>query len=280
MKKLFTILCAVILTFSLSAQYGRGGDVKFGIVGGLNIAYPVGNDMEDFIDDVDDMIDDYDDYTGVDAKGGIKPRIGMHLGFSVDFPIADNLYIASGAIYSQKGFVRKLEIKNDGYSNSSFVYTGNSFDSYYGYPYYGYGYMSYTSGSPLSAKTKISVQLNYIDIPIGIKYATDEGFELSGGLIVSLLASDNVKATADYDGTANDSSIEDYFEDAYDGDYEDNFDDDPKGFLTGMQIGVGYTFNEKFNVAVKVQKTGNFGEINDDDDNQNLTLQLSTGLYF
>jgi hypothetical protein len=275
MKKLITFLFTVMLTISLSAQ-----DVRFGIVGGLNVAYPVGNDMEDAIEDFDDYIDYADDQSGVDAEGGIKPRIGMHLGFSVDFPIADNLYIGSGLIYSQKGFVQKMDYKNDGYSNTNFVYTGNSFDNYYGYPYYGYGYMNTTSGSSSSIDRRVAVQLNYIDLPIGVKYATDEGFELSGGIIVSILASDNVKAEIDVDGTGNDSYYEEYFEDEIGNDYEDLFDDDPRGFLTGLQLGVGYTFNEKFNVSFKVQKTGNFGEIDDEDDNQNLTLQLSTGLYF
>ena len=254
MKKIFTILCAVMLTISLSAQ-----DVKFGIVGGLNVAYPVGNDMEDFIDDFEDNIDYIDDQSGNDAKGGVKPRIGMHLGFSVDFPIADYLYISSGLIYSQKGFVQKLETEGEQYYSS-------------GYPYYNYSYQD------VEQEIHIATQLNYFDIPIGVKYATDEGFELSAGLIVSILASDNVKADIDYDGPDNYSYIEDYFDDI--DDYEDLWDEDPEGFLTGLQLGVGYTFNEKFNISFKVQKTGNFGEIDDEDDNQNLTLQLSTGLYF
>ena len=271
MKRIFIILCALTLTLSLSAQYGRGGDVKFGIVGGLNVAYPVGDDMEDFIDDFDDQIDYIDDQSGTDAKGGIKPRIGMHLGFSVDFPIADNLYIASGAIYSQKGFVVKQEIKQDGYSGG-FVYTGPG----NGYPYYsGYGY-GYFTGSSYSGTTKmkISTNLNYIDIPIGVKYATYEGFELSGGFILSFLASDNVNT--DYDNDQSNSS--DPFDDI--DDYEDMWGEDPEDFLTGFQLGVGYTFNEKFNISFKLQKTGEFGEIDDEDENKNLTLQLSTGLYF
>ena len=276
MKKLFTLLCAVVLTLSLSAQ-----DVKFGIVGGLNIAYPVGDDMEDLIDDFDDMIDDYDDQSGVDADGGVKPKIGMHFGLSVDFPVADNLYITSGAVYSQKGFVLKQEIESDGYSGY-FYYTGNTFDTYY--PGYGYGYFTGTSYSSKS-ELKISTNLNYIDIPIGIKYATDDGFELSGGFMLSFLASDNVKAKFNFDGTGNDSQMEDYYEDLVGDDYEDMFDEDPEGFLTGFQIGVGYTFNEKFNISFKLQQTGSFGEIKDEDgkgqdENKNLTLQLSTGLYF
>lgn len=270
MKKLFIILSAVMLTFSLSAQYGRGGDVKFGIVGGLNIAYPVGDDMEDFIDDFEDDIDDYDDYTGIDAEGGVKPRIGMHFGLSVDYPVADNLYISSGAIYSQKGFVVKQEVDSDG-SAGNFYYTGNTFDTYYA----GYGYGYFTNGTSAgSAKMKISTNLNYIDIPIGVKYATDEGFELSGGFILSFLASDNVNA--DYDNDQSNSY--DPFDDI--DDYEDMWGEDPENTLTGFQFGVGYTFNEKFNISFKLQKTGEFGEIQDEDENKNLTLQLSTGLYF
>jgi len=255
MKKIFTILCAVLLTLSLSAQYGGGGGVKFGIVGGLNIAYPVGDDMEDYIDDIDDQIDYMDDQNGIDADGGVKPRIGMHLGFSVDFPIADNLYIGSGFIFSQKGFVVQQEIEGT--------------QSYYNYPYYGY--------ADVEQKICLATQLNYFDIPIGIKYVTDEGFELSGGFMLSILASDGMNVDVDYDGP-NSSYYEDYYDDI--DDYEDAWDDDPKGTLTGFHIGVGYTFNEKFNVSFKLQKTGNFGEINDDNDNQNLTLQLSTGVYF
>ena len=121
---------------------------------------------------------------------------------------------------------------------------------------------------------KISTNLNYIDIPIGVKYATYEGFELSGGFILSFLASDNVNT--DYDNDQSNSS--DPFDDI--DDYEDMWGEDPEDFLTGFQLGVGYTFNEKFNISFKLQKTGEFGEIGDKDENKNLTLQLSTGLYF
>ena len=58
MKKLCTILFALMLTLSLSAQ--RQGDTKFGLVVGMNAAYPVGDDMEDFIDEFEDNIDYYD----------------------------------------------------------------------------------------------------------------------------------------------------------------------------------------------------------------------------
>ena len=244
MKKIFTILCAGLLTLAVSAQTGQG-DSRFGIVAGLNVAYPVGNDMEDFKDDFDDMIDDYED-NGYDAEGGINPRYGIHTGAMFDYFLVDNLALSSGFIYSMKGFTIKLKIEGEEY-----------YDPYYGY--YGNNEL----------EQNLSVQLNYIDIPIGVKYATDEGLEISGGFLLSFLASDNVDY--DCDGDCDDDGPDDY---------EDAFGDDPEGILLGLQFGVGYTFNEKFNISFKLQKTGNFGEIENKDDNQNLTLQLSTGLYF
>jgi hypothetical protein len=254
MKKLITVLFAVMLTFSLSAQ--RQGDTRFGVVAGLNIAYPVGDDMEDLIEDFDDGIDDYDDQYGQDAEGGIKPRIGMHLGFVFDYFLADNIALSSGFIYSQKGFVWEREMK----SSENWGY----------YPYY-----YFTPSTKIDAS--VAVQLNYFDIPMNIKYVTDEGFELSGGLMLSILASDNIKSDFDYDGP---SSYYNY--DPYDDidDYEDMFDEDPEGTILGFNIGVGYTFNEKFNISFKLQKGGEFGEIADEDENKNLTLQFSAGVYF
>ena len=247
MKKLFTILCAVLITFSLSAQ--RQGDTKFGLVAGMNAAYPVGDDMEDFIDEWEDDYIDHYDANGIDAEGGVNPRIGMHLRASFDYFLADNIALSSGLIYSQKGFIQRQKVVMNDY-----------------YP-----------GQDYTREIRIGTQLDYIDIPIGVKYVTDDGFEISGGLIVSKLASDNMKVDADFEP---DDYYEDYYEE-YDGDdYEDAYGDDPEETLTGFQAAVGYTFNEKFTISFKIQKTSNFGEINDDDDNQNLTLQLSTGISF
>jgi hypothetical protein len=249
MKKLFTILCAVMLTISLSAQ--RQGDTKFGLVAGMNVAYPVGNDMEDFIDYWEDYIEDYNDPDQIsDASGGVNPRIGMHLGAAFDYFLANNLALSSGLIYSQKGFVMRQKFTD--------INTG-------------------VTGESTKYDFKFATQLDYIDIPFGVKYATDEGFEISGGLIISILASDKFNATATEDG----ENYDEYFDDDYEWeDYEDVWNQDPEKTLTGLQAAVGYTFNEKFTISFKVQKTSNFGAINSNDDNQNLTLQLSTGISF
>ena len=86
-------------------------------------------------------------------------------------------------------------------------------------------------------------------------------------------------------------------EDGEDEDFEDHWGgDDPMTTLAGFQFGIGYG-DDKLNIAFKLNKTGNFGEINmsqaiyggrspafpmtgEEDDNKNLTLQLSTCIYF
>jgi hypothetical protein len=266
MKRILNIILITLLSFSVSAQIDEG-DKRFSFVGGLNISYLNGDDGEDIVEDLDDYIDAYDDQSGVDAEGGIKPRIGMHLGFGYDYFVADNIAINTGLIYSMKGFVQKMEIKSDG--SSQFVYTGNVNDGFYS----GYGYGYFINGGSSKVESKLSINLNYFDIPIGVKYATDDGFELFGGIVVSLLASDNIDS--DWSSSPTQSDPYDDIDD-----FEDFFDEDPEGTVVGFQCGVGYTFNEKFNISFKLQQGGELGEINDEDENKNLTLQLSTGLYF
>ncbi len=74
MKKLITILFAVMLTFSLSAQ-------QFGIKAGLNIA-TIGTEKSDGPEDA---------------------RTGMQLGALVMFELSDAVELRTGLIYSQKG---------------------------------------------------------------------------------------------------------------------------------------------------------------------------------
>ncbi len=250
MKRILSIILITLLSFSVSAQIGEG-DKRFSFVGGLNISYLNGDDGEDVVDDFEDMIDDYDDQAGVSAEGGIKPRIGMHLGFGYDYFIADNIAINSGLIYSMKGFRIKQDISGTTTSGSYPFYYTNSIDS----------------------ESDIKINLNYIDIPIGVKYVTDEGFELSVGVVISMLASDKV----DYD--VDDSNSYYYNSQDEPEDYEDMFGEDPEGRVMGYHLGVGYHFNEKFSVSFKLQQGGEFGEIAGDDENKNMTLQFSTGIF-
>ena len=77
MKKLFTILCAGLLTLGVSAQ-------KFGATAGLNMAN---------ITDADDS----------------KMRLGIRLGASFSTELSDVMTLQSGLLYSVKGVAYELD---------------------------------------------------------------------------------------------------------------------------------------------------------------------------
>ena len=260
MKNTLIILLSLLSCLSISAQ--DQGDVVFGIAGGLNIAFPVGDDLQDFIEDVDDSIDYLDGYNGREAKGGVKERIGLNLGIKFDYFIQDNLSLTSGLIYSQKGFTMSLERE---FQTSSY--------NYYNPIFY-----------DVKTEDNRSFNLNYIDVPLGIKYMTYEGFQIFGGVMLSFLASESVAYDFDIDSDDPDayssSYYENYYEDYIGEDFDDVFGDDPEEAIAGLFLGVGFAINEQFNINLQVQQSSNFGEINNDDDNKNLTVQLSTGINF
>ena len=78
MKKLFTILCAGLLTLGVSAQ------TQFGATAGLNMAN---------ITDTDDS----------------KMRLGIRLGASFSTELSDVMTLQSGLLYSVKGFAFELD---------------------------------------------------------------------------------------------------------------------------------------------------------------------------
>ena len=78
MKKLFTILCAAVLTLSVSAQ------AQFGVVTGLNMS-AIGSSA---------TLETGEEWVG---------STGIHLGGVAHFPLGDVIQLRTGAIYSQKG---------------------------------------------------------------------------------------------------------------------------------------------------------------------------------
>ena len=238
MKHLFILLLCLTTSLITSAQYE--GEAKFGLIGGVNLVFTEGDDWEDYIDDIEDNVEYYNS-----GDFDLKTKIGMHLGMSLDYFLKDNLAINSGLIYSQKGFTIKTEMES------------------YDYDYYN---PSYTN-----IETTLDMTFNYIDMPIALKYISDDGFQIYGGFLFSFLMSDN--ADMDVDGTGYDyDSDYDDFEDLYGRDAEDS--------TTGMFVGVGFDLSEKMNLSLKVQKTGSFGKTGYGDENNNLTVQLSTGIAF
>ena len=144
-----------MLTFNLAAQ--SEGDMKFGIFTGANYAMPFGDDMEDSKEDLEDYIDDLEDQ-GFDAEGSVYGRLGLHVGFGMDYFIKDNLAITSSLSYSQKGANNKTEVEGKQtqevmiyeYAQGPWAYESVTLDYY--------------------SESKVNVQLDYLDLPIGIKF--------------------------------------------------------------------------------------------------------------
>ena len=97
MKKLFTILCAGLLTLGVSAQ------TQFGATAGLNMAN---------ITDADDS----------------KMRLGIRLGASVSTELSDVMTLQSGLLYSVKG-VGAIDFRADNIKNFDSL-EKNSIDEY------------------------------------------------------------------------------------------------------------------------------------------------------
>ena len=249
MKKLL-LICTILITTVAYAQ--KKNDIKISLFSGLNIANPIGDDMEDYIEDYDDYLDFTEDYSNItDADGEVMGRTGMHIGFDLDYFIQDNFALNSGITYSQKGFKQDYGVK--GYDANTLV----SFND----------------------KFKAVVKLDYLDIPLGIKYINN-GLEFKAGILFCILVNDKVDVDVDFD-FIDDELLKDI------DNFKDAFEEEPNSVLTGYQIGVGYTFNQRLFIGAKMQQTSSFGEMNDVitgsyndyEENKNLTYQVSIGVY-
>ena len=244
MKNIFIlILCLITSTITLAQSEG---ETKFGLIGGANVIFTEGNDWEDIIENFEDNEDYYANYDFTH-----NPKIGFHLGMSLDYFLKDNLALTSGLIYSQKGFAWKVE------NNGSTYYYG--------------GIYNYT------IEQTTNMALNYMDLPLGVKFITDNGLHITGGVLFSFLMSDNIDVNTE---TSGDDQYVSTYADDYE-DFEDAFGHDPEDSTTGLFVGIGLDLNEKMSLGLKAQKTSSFGRIGSmGDENNNLTLQLSTGLTF
>lgn len=223
------------------------------VFGGVNYAIPMGEGVDDLKDDIEDDIEEYeeeyedDDLYDMDiAKGGVYGRTGFHLGLSVDYALSDLLGVYSSLSYSQKGWTES---------------------THYEWTYEEDYYLS---------RNKMKVNLNYLDLPIGMRYKISENVHVFGGLLVSFLLSDDdnveYEFESEYDGIS------------YDGDYEEDFEDffgeDPEKRLSGIQLGIDYIKGNK-SISLKMNNNSSFGEVNYSDNNDdwsNLTFQVSAGI--
>ena len=86
MKKIFSILCAIIFSLGLSAQ------TQFGLEAGLNMSNITGSDWKD-------------------AFGhSTKMRPGIRIGPTAAFELSDEVTLKTGLIYSVKGWESSMDI--------------------------------------------------------------------------------------------------------------------------------------------------------------------------
>ena len=226
------------------------------VFGGVNYAIPMGEGVDDLKDDIEDDIEDYEDDDRYDmdiAKGGVYGRTGFHLGLSVDYALSDLLGVYSSLSYSQKGWTESTH------------YEGTYEEDYY-----------YSGPIDFMTINEMKVNLNYLDLPIGMRYKISENVHVFGGLLVSFLLSDDDNVEYEYEYEYDGSSYGDDDEE----DFEDYFGEDPEKRLSGIQLGIDYIKGNK-SISLKMNKNSSFGEVNYSDNNDdwsNLTFQVSAGI--
>lgn len=193
----------VIVLYSLSA-FAQKGTIKGAIVGGANIAFPVGPDVKE------QKVDLNKPPAGGTASGGFYPRIGFHLGGTVNYFVTDKIAIGSGLIYSQRGAVQKSkrELPN-----------------------------SYKYDRTFKAN------IDYLDIPVAGQFHLSDNFYIGAGpeICIKMGSKSISKGTDAYYGSS--SSITTY-------NTNNGGIDFLKGVIFGFQLGcgikgkkVGFNFN-------------------------------------
>lgn len=135
-------------------------------------------------------------------------------------------------------------------------------------------------GLDYKIEEKMSVNLNYLDYPILIKYHLKNGIELSGGVLLSFMLSDNIVTQTTevyerYDSLGNITKITSNITDkTY---YNKKVDDkNPNNLLSGFQIGISYTI-KRFDLRLLLNKNTSFGNIQNISNNKNITFQFQLG---
>ncbi len=222
MKKTL-ILITIFLSISANAQKGT---FKANLVTGLNLAVPVGPDVKQDRADMKKKDKEYSAKAGGSYSGSINPRLGFHLGGTVDYFINNKIAIVSGLIFSQRGYTTKIESK---YNDTGIWDT----------PYIN-----------INNKTT-TVKLNYFDLPISGKYYITENLFLNAGLVCSFLLSDKYHKKNEYTSYTY-VNAQDVIENKTE---ESSGSASAKSRLMGFQIGGAIT-KGKVGILFNISKTG------------------------
>ncbi len=169
-----------------------------------------------------------------DNTDNLEGKAGIHIGALVEVPISDKFAFQPELLYSAQGY--KLDTSID------------------------------IAG--IVTKTETTMQINYINIPLMLKYYVAQGFSLQAGPQVGFLTSAEAEAKVSIAGISQSA----------DTDVKDAF----KGLDFGLNFGLGYQL--AMGIFLDARYNLGLSDINDVDgsdiENKNAVIQLSVGYKF
>lgn len=183
---------------------------------------------------IDDLVADFME-KGVDAGGGMYPRMGVVPGGQGGYFFTHRFAFGGEFVYSQKGYKEEL----------FFTYTDSSYSS------------------------KIKVRVDYIDCSLGILYQTDFKISvfLGGGVGLNI----NDRVINRYKVAGKDTAIEKnerVFVNQY-------FQDNRRLYLPQYTWGITYYMKKHWGLTLRVQKTANFFSISSQHTQNFLVFQVA-----
>jgi len=220
MQKVLLLLVLIIPYLSIAQK----GIFKVNVVGGINSAFAIGPDAKQDRSEMKKSETEYSAKDGGSYSGRIYPRLGIHLGGTVDYYLTEKVSLTGGLIFSQRGYTRMVK--------------------------YAYN-QTYPIDYKKSYENRTKVKLNYIDLPIMAKYFFTKYFYINAGFQFCFLASEKYIEKKEFNETELDN-----------GEYkvvniieENTSSADAKGFLGGFRIGAGIT-KKNVGLELNISKTG------------------------
>lgn len=164
--------------------------------------------------------------TGDDADElDVKMKTGFHLGVLAEIMISDKFGIQPEVLYSSQGAKSDMEF---------FEEIGGDVD--------------------------VDLKLDYIAVPVMLKYFVAPGFSLEAGPQFSFLTKSEIEA--EFQGETE----------------TEDFKDDTESFDMGAAVGLGYGLPQGF--LVQARYVMGFSDVYTDSDTKNSVIQLSVGWKF
>jgi hypothetical protein len=163
-----------------------------------------------------------DDADEIDAK----MKTGFHLGVFAEIMISDKFGIQPEVLYSSQGAT----------SDVAFIY------------------------EEFGGNVDVDIKLDYISVPVMLKYFVAPGFSLEAGPQFSFLSKSEIEA--EFQGETETEDMK----------------DDTESFDLGAAVGVGYGLPQGF--LVQARYVMGFSDVYTDSDAKNSVIQLSVGWKF